>query len=123
MDVNALQRLSADARTLSEATDQVASLIQQQGTTFDAVEEQVGQTVEETRGVVDSLSEVAIGKSRSRVAKVTIAVGACGAAVGCVPNFRTSTRAKPKMFSDVPLLGTSESAVTWYIKHGTSTDS
>mmetsp|Transcript_70580 Transcript_70580/g.111629 ORF Transcript_70580/g.111629 Transcript_70580/m.111629 type:complete len:146 (+) Transcript_70580:73-510(+) len=33
------------------------------------------------------------------------------------PNFRTRTRAKPKMFSEVPLLATSESAVNWYMKH------
>mmetsp|Transcript_35114 Transcript_35114/g.72189 ORF Transcript_35114/g.72189 Transcript_35114/m.72189 type:complete len:161 (+) Transcript_35114:101-583(+) len=37
-------------------------------------------------------------------------------------NFMTRTRAKPKTFSDVPLLGTSEAAVSWYLKHGTSTD-
>ncbi|CAE7261372.1 unnamed protein product [Symbiodinium natans] len=38
------------------------------------------------------------------------------------PNFMTSTRAKPKTFSEFPLLGTSESAITWYMQHGTAMD-
>ena len=36
------------------------------------------------------------------------------------PNFMTRTRAKPKTFSEVPLLQTSEAAISWYMKHGTS---
>ncbi|CAK9048785.1 unnamed protein product [Durusdinium trenchii] len=84
LDAASLNRLTADARMLSEATERVASMVQQQDESLDAVEDDVHQTVEETREVVGTLAEVALGKSRSRVSKATIAVGASSAVMGMV---------------------------------------
>ena len=80
METNALKRLSREAQTLSAATDQVASMVQTD--TFNVVEERVRQTVEDSQEVVETLRDVAVGKSRSRVQRATLVVGVAGAAVG-----------------------------------------
>lgn len=109
IEANALQRLSRDAHTLSQATDQMASMIHTE--TFDVVEERVRQTVEDSQDVVETLKDVAIGKSRSRVQRATLVVGIAGATAGAL--------------AGLPLLGTvavaagtaSLTAVTGKIAH------
>eukprot|EP00439_Symbiodinium_sp_Y106_P077683 s562_g16.t1 len=82
IEANALQRLSRDASALSQATDQMASMIHTE--TFDVVEERVQQTVEDSQDVVETLKDVAIGKSRSRVQRTTLVVGIAGATAGAL---------------------------------------
>lgn len=82
MEAAAVNRLASDARMLSEASERVASMVQHQDGTLDAIEGEVHQTVEDTREVVGTLADVAVGKSKSRVFKATLGVGASGALLG-----------------------------------------
>eukprot|EP00913_Durusdinium_trenchii_P006862 g6453.t1 len=84
LDAASLNRLTADARMLSEATERVASMVQQQDESLDAVEDDVHQTVEDTVRWIHRGCTVRRGKSRSRVSKATIAVGASSAVMGMV---------------------------------------
>jgi len=82
MEGAALNRLANDARMLSTASQHVASMVEQQDENMDAVEGDMHQTVQETGEVVGTLADVAVGKSKSRVLKATLGVGASGALIG-----------------------------------------